>query len=188
MAGGDRGLFRESYERDSCGFGLIAQLDDVPSHWVVQTGMTSLKRLTHRGAVATDGKTGDGCGLLLKKPEKFLRALAAEAAISLAPVFASGLVFLSRDPARADAARRTLVVQLEREALAVAGWRVVPTDPEACGAEAHKTLPHIEQIFVNGSAAGLDEAAFNRKLFLARRRAEKALEAADPYFYIPSLS
>src|ERR1700729_2597961 len=108
MAGGDRGVFRESYERDSCGFGLIAQLDDVPSHWVVQTGMTSLKRRTHRGAVATDGKTGDGCGLLLKKPEKFLRALAAEAAISLAPVFASGLVFLSRDPARAAAAcRRT---------------------------------------------------------------------------------
>ena len=89
------GLYKDAYERDSCGFGLIASLDDKPSHWLVQTAMTSLNRLTHRGAIATDGKTGDGCGLLLKKPEKFLRAVAAEASIKLAPRFASGLVFLS---------------------------------------------------------------------------------------------
>ena len=70
----NRGLVREAYERDSCGFGLIASLDDTPSHWLVQTAISSLNRLTHRGAIATDGKTGDGCGLLLKQPEKFLRA------------------------------------------------------------------------------------------------------------------
>jgi len=188
MSAADRGLFRESYERDSCGFGLICQLDDQSSHWVVQTAMTSLNRLTHRGAVASDGKTGDGCGLLIKKPEAFLRARAAEAGIDLAHMFASGLVFLSTAPARAEKARRTLVVQLEREGLQVAGFRQVPTNPEACGAEALKTLPHIEQVFVNCTRAGLDEAAFNRKLFLARRRAEKALEADDPTFYVPSLS
>src|ERR1700719_3928162 len=88
----DRGLFRDSYEKDSCGFGLIAQLDDEPSHWLVKTAMISLNRLTHRGAVASDGKTGDGCGLLIKKPEAFLRALAADAGIELAPLFASGLI------------------------------------------------------------------------------------------------
>ena len=71
---GNRGLYREAFERDGCGFGLIASLDDKPSHWLVQTAIASLNRLTHRGAIATDGKTGDGCGLLLKKPEKFLRA------------------------------------------------------------------------------------------------------------------
>jgi glutamate synthase (NADPH) large chain len=188
MGAADRGLFRERYEKDSCGFGLIAQLDDQPSHWVVKTAMTSLNRLTHRGAVASDGKTGDGCGLLIKKPEGFLRALAHEAAIDLAQLFASGLVFLDREPARAEEARRTLVVQLEREGLEVAGFRQVPTNPEACGAEALKTLPHIEQVFVNCTSAGLDEAAFNRKLFLARRRAEKARERDDPTFYVPSLS
>jgi glutamate synthase (NADPH) large chain len=188
MDAADRGLFRERYEKDSCGFGLIAQLDDQPSHWVVKTAMTSLNRLTHRGAVASDGKTGDGCGLLIKKPEGFLRALAHEAAIDLAPLFASGLVFLDRDPARAEEARRTLVVQLKREGLELAGFRKVPTNPDACGAEALKTLPHIEQVFVNCTSAGLDEAAFNRKLFLARRRAEKALERDDPTFYVPSLS
>ena len=63
------GLYREAFERDGCGFGLIASLDDKPSHWLVQTAIASLNRLTHRGAIASDGKTGDGCGLLLKKPE-----------------------------------------------------------------------------------------------------------------------
>jgi glutamate synthase (NADPH/NADH) large chain len=188
MRAADQGLFRDSYERDSCGFGLIAQLDDQPSHWLVRTAMFSLNRLTHRGAVASDGKTGDGCGLLLKQPQEFLRALAHEAAIELARMFASGLVFLHPEPARAAAARRTLLVQLEREGLKVAGWRQVPTNPDACGDEALKSLPHVEQIFVNCVSAELDEAAFNRRLFLARRRAEKELEAADPYFYMPSLS
>jgi glutamate synthase (NADPH/NADH) large chain len=101
----NRGLYREAFERDGCGFGLIASLDDKPSHWLVQTAIASLNRLTHRGAIATDGKTGDGCGLLLKKPEKFLRALAKDAKIKLSPRFASGLVFLHRDAALAEAAR-----------------------------------------------------------------------------------
>jgi len=183
----NRGLYREAFERDGCGFGLIASLDDKPSHWLVQTAIASLNRLTHRGAIATDGKTGDGCGLLLKKPEKFLRALAKDAKIKLSPRFASGLVFLHRDAALAEAARTELKIQLEREGLSLAGWRVVPKTPEACGPEALKTLPRIEQLFVNCRIADIDDASFNRKLFLARRRAEKQLEA-DSMFYVPSLS
>jgi glutamate synthase (NADPH/NADH) large chain len=182
-----RGLYREAFERDGCGFGLIASLDDKPSHWLVQTAIASLNRLTHRGAIASDGKTGDGCGLLLKKPEKFLRSLARDARIKLSPRFASGLVFLHQDAALAEAARAELKTQLEREGLTVAGWRVLPTTPEACGPEALKTLPRIEQLFVNCRIADIDDASFNRKLFLARRRAEKTL-AADPMFYVPSLS
>ncbi|HEY4747379.1 MAG TPA: hypothetical protein VIH38_07430, partial [Steroidobacteraceae bacterium] len=130
------GLHQDAYERDSCGFGLIASLDDAPSHWLVRTAMTSLNRLTHRGAIAADGKTGDGCGLLLKKPESFLRAVAAEAGIELSPRFASGLVFLSRDARQAGAARAALATELTRQGLEVAGWRQVPVDPSACGAEA----------------------------------------------------
>ncbi len=68
------GLHDPSFERDSCGFGLIANLDDSASHWLIETAISALARLTHRGAVAADGKTGDGCGLLIKFPEKFLRA------------------------------------------------------------------------------------------------------------------
>jgi glutamate synthase (NADPH) large chain len=182
-----RGLYREAFERDSCGFGLIASLDDKPSHWLVETAIASLNRLTHRGAIATDGKTGDGCGLLLKSPEKFLRLLAKEAKIRLSPRFAAGLVFLSQEGARAQAARSQLKAQLERVGLTAAGWRVVPIVPAACGPEALKTLPHIEQLFINCRDADIDEASFNRKLFVARRRTEIAL-AADPMFYCPSLS
>src|SRR6202453_32790 len=107
----DWGLYRARYERDSCGFGLIASLDGEPSHWVVQTAISSLNRLTHRGAVATDGKTGDGCGLLIKMPRAFLRAVAQESQIKLAAQFAAGLVFLNRDAGLAAQARKVLAEQ-----------------------------------------------------------------------------
>ena len=76
-------LLDPSLHRDSCGFGLIANLDDLPSHWVVETAIAALARLTHRGAVAADGKTGDGCGLLIKFPESFLRAIGEEQGFDL---------------------------------------------------------------------------------------------------------
>jgi len=183
----DWGLCRAAYERDSCGFGLIASLDDRASHWVLQTAISSLNRLTHRGAIAADGKTGDGCGLLIKQPTSFLRAVASEVGFTLAPLFAAGLVFLNRDAAKAAQARKALTEQLRLEMLTVAGFRSLPIDREACGSEALKSLPLIEQVFVN-APADIDEAAFNRKLFMARRRCEKKLEAADPAFYVPSLS
>jgi len=181
------GLYKETYERDSCGFGLIASLDDEPSHWLVRSAIASLNRLTHRGAIAADGKTGDGCGLLLKRPDAFLRAVAAERGIFLRGRFASGLVFLSREPQQAAAARAALAAQLARAGLELAGWRVVPVNPDACGAEALKSLPHIEQVFVNCPSADIDEPGFSRRLFIARRLAEKAC-ASDPVFYVPSLS
>jgi glutamate synthase (NADPH/NADH) large chain len=183
----DWGLCRAAYEKDSCGFGLIASLDDRASHWVLQTAISSLNRLTHRGAIAADGKTGDGCGLLIKQPTAFLRAVAAEAGFELAPRFAAGLVFLNRDAAKAAQARQALTEQLRLEMLQVAGFRALPTDPAACGSEALKSLPVIEQVFVN-APADFDESSFNRKLFMARRRCEKKLEAQDPAFYVPSLS
>ena len=184
---GNWGLCRAAYEKDSCGFGLIASLDDRASHWVLQTAMSSLNRLTHRGAIATDGKTGDGCGLLIKQPTAFLRAVASEGGFALAPLFAAGLVFLNRDAAKAAQAREALTEELRLETLQVAGFRAIPTDPTACGSEALKSLPLIEQLFVN-APADIDEPTFNRKLFMARRRCEKRIEAQDPAFYVPSLS
>src|SRR6202451_2599859 len=183
----DWGLYRPAYEKDSCGFGLIASLDDHASHWVLQTAISSLNRLTHRGAIAADGKTGDGCGLLIKQPTAFLRAAAVESGITVNPQFAAGLVFLNRDAGLAAQARKVLAEQLQLEKLQVAGFCSLPVDPDACGSEALKTLPLIEQVFVNADG-DIDEATFNRKLYLARRRTEKRLEAGDPVFYIPSLS
>src|ERR1700744_3412933 len=117
--GGDWGLCRASYEKDSCGFGFIASLDDRASHWVLQTAISSLNRLTHRGAIATDGKTGDGCGLLIKQPTAFLRAVAQEAGIALSPLFAAGLVFCNRDADKVARARQALSEQLQLENLEV---------------------------------------------------------------------
>src|SRR5580692_1734349 len=113
----DWGLCRVAYEKDSCGFGLIASLDDRASHWVLQTAISSLNRLTHRGAIAADGKTGDGCGLLIKQPTAFLRAVAPESGLTLAPLFAAGLVFLHRDAPKAAHARAVLTEQLQLEKL-----------------------------------------------------------------------
>src|SRR5271167_4369102 len=93
---GDWGLYRSAYEKDSCGFGLIASLDDHASHWVLQTAISSLNRLTHRGAIAADGKTGDGCGLLIKRPTRFMREAAKAAGFKLSNRFAAGLVFMDR--------------------------------------------------------------------------------------------
>src|SRR3569623_3737170 len=86
------GLYRPEFEKDSCGFGLIAHMDGKASHWLVQTAVNSLACLPHRGAVAAAGKTGDGCGLLMELPVSFMRAVAAEAGLQLAERFAVGMV------------------------------------------------------------------------------------------------
>ena len=180
------GLYRPQFERDNCGFGLIAHMDNQPSHWLVKTAISALMRLTHRGAIAADGKTGDGCGLLLKKPDAFLRKCAKETGIQLSAVYAVGMVFLNPDQALAEKSKAALSAQLIEAGVNIAGWRTVPTDASACGEEALKTMPHIEQVFVN-AVDGMSEAEFNRKLFVARRLAEKQLKDSDNYFYVPSL-
>jgi len=181
------GLYSPQFEKDGCGFGLIAQMDDKPSHWLVRTAMQALERLTHRGAIAADGKTGDGCGLLLKKPDAFFSRIATESKFQLAPLYAVGMVFLSQDSKLARRARTQLEKELTDEGLEVCGWRTVPTDASACGAVALRSVPHIEQVFVNAPAA-MGDASFERHLYIARRRAEKALEPEDETFYVPSLS
>ncbi len=178
-------LYDPAFERDSCGFGLIANIDDLPSHWVVQTAIAALARLTHRGAVAADGKTGDGCGLLLKSPKGFLRAVGEECGFDLGERFAAGTVFLSQDDKVAAAARKVIDTAIAEIGLEVAGWRQVPVDPTACGDKALATLPKIEQLFVN-APNDMPRGRFNRRLFLARRRAENRI--ADSETYIASLS
>lgn len=180
-------LYSPDFEQDSCGFGLIAQLDDRPSHWLVATAISSLACMTHRGAIAADGKSGDGCGLLFKKPDAFLRAVAADMGWRLNERYAAGLAFLSRDAARAQRARDLLFKELRGQGLEPLGFRPVPTDESALGEYAKASLPVIEQLFVNCPDA-VDAEIFERKLYIARRRVEKALHDDDPTFYMPTLS
>jgi glutamate synthase (NADPH/NADH) large chain len=181
------GLHDSSFERDSCGFGLIANIDDNPSHWLIETAISALAHLTHRGAVAADGKTGDGCGLLIKFPENFLRAVAEESGIELSEYFAAGTVFLAQDHDLATEVKREIDRAIEETGLEAAGWRDVPVDSSVCGDQALRTIPRIVQVFVN-APAGMQRSRFNRALFLARRRAEKRFAVIDPSAYVASLS
>jgi glutamate synthase (NADPH/NADH) large chain len=181
-----QGLYRPEFEHDNCGWGLIAQMDGKPSHWLVSTAIQSLERLTHRGAVAADGKSGDGCGLLFSKPDLFLRAVAQEESIELAEQYAVGMVFLNNDSKLAEKAKTVLEEFLIQQDLVPAGWRKVPVDTSALGEQAAKSLPDIQQIFINCSES-LDVADLERRLYIARRQTEKSL-SSDEVFYIPSLS
>ena len=183
------GLYRSEFERDSCGFGMIAQMDDVASHEIVLKAIKGLERMTHRGAIAADGKTGDGCGLLMKTPERFLRRVGAEAGFELGEgLFAAGNLFLSTDAAKAARAEDVLRQACLHNGLTVAGFRAMPVNPEACGEEALAALPCIKQIFVS-APAGTHKFEFELRLFKARRRAEKILIAeGDAEFYVTSLS
>ena len=121
-------------------------------------------------------------------PVGFLRAVAAEAGILLTPQFGAGLVFLSQDPAKAQAARQTLTQQLEREGLPVAGFRVVPTDSQACGEQALKSLPAIAQVFVNSPAGHRRGDLQPQALHGAAAHPKRSWSAPIRVFYIPSLS
>ncbi len=183
----EQGLYHPDFEHDNCGFGLIAQIEGDASHKLVKTAIEALGRMTHRGAVAADGKSGDGCGLLLKKPTAFLRDKAREAGFTTGRNFATGMIFLNHDSQKSASARALLSREITNRHLKVEGWRKVPVNPDACGQEAKKTLPLIEQIFVT-APRHMDSGEFNRNLFVARRKTEQKLRDEDPHFYVNSLS
>jgi len=182
------GLYRSEFEKDSCGFGLIAHMDDQPSHKLVQSAITALHRMTHRGAVAADGKTGDGCGLLMKKPDAFLRKQAKALGFAIGENYCAGNVFFSRDTARRNRAKAVLKESVELHGLKAFGFRELPTDESALGEEAARSVPKIEQMFI-GAPDDMHKFVFELKLFKARRRAEKIIAGeGDAEFYVTTLS
>jgi glutamate synthase (NADPH/NADH) large chain len=186
QAAASRGLYRPEEFRDNCGFGLIAHVQGEASHRLLETAIESLTCMTHRGGIAADGRTGDGCGLLMQMPDAFMRSEAkAVLGVELGERYAVGMVFLSQDSERQRVAREAMEAALKAEGLGVFGWREVPIDTEVCGEIALDQLPRIEQIFV--SAEGIDHDHCLGKLFIARRKTEMALKG-DPDFYICSLS
>ncbi len=183
----EKGLYQPSFEHDNCGWGLITQMDGEPSHWLVSTAITALTRLTHRGGIAADGKSGDGCGLLIKKPEKFLRIQAEELGFQLNQTFAVSNIFLSKNNQLAQKSRDVLQQHLSARGLILCGWREVPVDTSVCGDYSLSIMPKIEQAFITAPSA-MDEAEFDRHLFVARRQTEISLRGQDPDFYISTMS
>jgi glutamate synthase (NADPH) large chain len=178
-------LYDHSLVKENCGFGLIANIEGEPSHKVVRTAILGLSRMQHRGAILSDGKTGDGCGLLLQMPKKFFQAIAEEAGITLAKNFAVGMIFFPRDEALAQEYKAIIEEELTRETLNISLWRPVPTNPKMLGAIALADMPYIEQVFIHAPAGWLPRD-LERRLFMTRRRIEKRINHRD--FYICSLS
>ena len=177
-------LYDAAFEHDSCGFGLVAQVDGKPSAALVDTAFSALGKLSHRGGVNADGISGDGCGVLVHGAKPWLRALAAEAGIIVGERFAAGLVF---DDRAGDAvAASVLEEKLKAAGLIIAGWRDVPVNPDACGPLAAAEMPRVRQVFVNAGEVH-DDATFERALFRARRLAEVDLVDHEA-FYVVSLS
>ena len=180
------GLYDIDEFKDNCGFGLIAHLKGEQSHKLLSTAIESLTCMTHRGGIAADGKTGDGCGLLIQKPDSFLRTVAKESVdVDLPDLYAVGAIMLSQDQEQQQAERAAVEQAVTNQGLQVLGWREVPTNNDCLGPIALESVPCIEHLFV--APAGLDGPHFDAQLFIARRKAEIALQDHND-FYICSLS
>ncbi|MDZ7711162.1 MAG: glutamate synthase large subunit [Roseovarius sp.] len=185
------GMYAREEEHSSCGVGLVVSIDGKPSRKVVQAGIDALKAIWHRGAVDADGMTGDGAGIHVQIPVPFfydqIRRTGHEPDESR--LVAVGQVFLPRTDFGAQERCRTIVeTEVLRMGHTIYGWRHVPVDITCLGEKANATRPEIEQILIS-DAKGLDEEAFERELYVIRRRIEKAAQAAGiGTLYIASLS
>ncbi len=189
-----QGLYDPAYEHDSCGVGFVVDITGRRSHAIVEKALQVLKNLLHRGACGCEPNTGDGAGILVQMPDRFLRRECQRLGIALpvAGEYGAGLVFLPREPMPGDKVRALLHSIIEEEGQTLLGWRDVPTDDGQLGASARSVEPTIKQVFVGRGPAVRDRAGFERKLYVIRRLFEKAMIGLDipekTFAYIPSLS
>ncbi len=180
------GLYDPRHERDACGLAMVATLRGTAGHDIIQTALSSLRNLEHRGAVGSDAGTGDGAGIVTQIPDGFLRAVVD---FELPPVgrYAVGMAFLPVDSDERAAVKAGIAEIATSEELEVLGWRDVPVDPDHLGNLARGAMPAFEQLFVKstrtaekGTVGGIE---LERQVFRLRKRAEREL-----YAYFPSLS
>jgi glutamate synthase domain-containing protein 2/glutamate synthase domain-containing protein 1/glutamate synthase domain-containing protein 3 len=180
------GLYDPSYEHDACGVGMVARLDNKPTHEVISRAITALENLEHRGANGADPRTGDGAGILMQMPDELLRAVVD---FELPALGAYGVLmcFLPTDDDVRARLQGLLEQTVEAEGQRLLGWRDVPVDPSQAGDVAGACRPVIRQLFVGaGPEQDGDQDAFERKLYVIRRICE--LTAKDPGLYVTSSS
>ena len=188
------GLYDPSREHDACGVGFVVDMKGRKSHTIVAQALTILKNLEHRGACGCEENTGDGAGILLQTPHLFFARECAKHGITLpaAGQYAAAMVFLPRNAEQARQCQTVLETITAEENQSVLGWRVVPTDDSSLGPTARDAAPVIRQLFIGRGANIADDAAFERKLYVIRKRAEHAIGRSElterDLFYIPSLS
>ncbi len=195
---GPQGLYDPAQEHDACGVAFVVDLKGRPSRAIVSHGIDALIHLEHRGASGAEVNTGDGAGILVQVPDRFLRAVAG---VDLPPAgaYATGIAFLPRDAEAAADAADAVEKIVTSEGLAVIGWRDVPVDDSALGSMARDVMPTFRQVFIaapDGDVAGMD---LERRAYIVRKRiehevgagspgSEVAVDAGDGSVYFPSLS
>jgi glutamate synthase (NADPH/NADH) large chain len=179
------GLYDPRFEHDACGVSFVADIKGRASHDIVMRGLGALCNMEHRGATGAEADTGDGAGVLLQIPDRFLRGVVN---FELPPMgsYVVGMAFLPSDVSVAAKAQSAIEAIAREEGLTVLGWRDVPTDPTTLGAGARAVMPTFRQLFLSDpqGASGID---LDRKVFVTRKRVEHDLPA-EQKTYFPSLS
>jgi len=187
-----QGLYDPRYEKDGCGIGFVANIKGVKSHDIVRKGLQVLANLFHRGAQGCDPCTGDGAGILIQVPHDFLKRACADVRVKLpnAGEYGVGMVFLPRDAAARTQCETLFAKVIEEEGARLLGWRDVPVKSDTIGEQARRTEPVMRQVFIARDV--LNEAQFERKLYVIRKRVENAIRESAiegrEYFYVSSLS
>ncbi len=188
------GLYDAQFEHDACGAGFICDLQGRKSHKLVKNALEILVNLTHRGACGCDEKTGDGAGLLMQIPHKFLRKMCDANGIDIGDEhdYGTGIVFLPQDKGQRQRCISLFEDVVKAEGQTVLGWREVPTDNRDIGEIARDVEPCVAQIFVGRGPNLKDAAEFECKLYMIRKVLEREVRESDltekSSFYISSLS
>src|SRR5208282_296008 len=188
-----QGLYSPAHEHDACGIGFVASIRGEKTHDIISKGIQVLLNLAHRGACGCDPETGDGAGVTIQIPHKFFSRECEKLGFKLPKPanYAVGMIFLPVEKHPRLQCEGILERIVREEGLTLIGWRDTPVYASAIGRVARASQPYIQQIFV-GCTPGMEEDAFERKLYIVRKRAENevresGIEDAET-FYIPSLS
>lgn len=189
-----QGLYNAAYEKDACGMGFVVDIKGRKSHDIIDDGLRILERLEHRGARGADASSGDGAGILVQIPHNFFQRECEVLGFSLPPVgsYGVGMVFAHRYESLRNKQKEILESIVRGEGQVVLGWREVPVDSHAVGAEAAAIRPWLIQIFIGKGDNIMNDEDFERKLYVIRKEAEKQIiplsKAESGDFYIASLS
>ncbi len=179
-----QGLYDPRFEHDACGVGFVVDIKGRASNGIVTDALTVLNNLDHRGACGAEVNTGDGAGILLQIPHKFLVKVTQAEGFDLPEqgAYGLGMVYLSQDDAVRSRCEALVEKIIEEEGQTLLGWRTVPTDGSGLGKAAQSRQPFVRQLFIGRNDATLpktDKLAFERKLYVIRRRAENAVLQAE---------
>ena len=189
-----QGLYDPRFEHDACGVGFVVNIKGEKSHEIVEQALTVLQNLDHRGACGCEENTGDGAGILLQVPHAFFQDACDGLGFKLPDPgeYGVGMLFLPDNRNQRRQFEKILEEIIASEGQRLLGWRKVPTDNLYLGETAKSYEPFVRQVFIGRGESIEDDLAFERKLYVIRRRAENAIRYAPlpggDFFYIPSFS